>query len=75
MGSQRLLCLFVSFRVLTCVCLGPSVQLSPPDFVRDILVLVCAVTPALDPGSRAGTPTLQCLNCECIFFISLVEKA
>ena len=32
-GSQHLLCLFVSFRVLTCVRLGPSVQLIPPDFV------------------------------------------
>ena len=31
-GSQHLLCLFVSSCVLTCVCSGPSVLLIPPDF-------------------------------------------
>ena len=34
MGSQHLLGLFVSSRVPTCVCFGPSVLLSLPDFVR-----------------------------------------
>ena len=57
--SQHLSCMFVSFRVLTCVCLGPSVQRIPPDFAWDILLRVWAATPATVPGSCAVTPALH----------------
>ena len=58
-GLATLVVHVVPFHVLTCVCLGPSVQRSPPDFVQDMLVLVCAVTPPVYPASRAATPVLH----------------
>ena len=73
-GSQHLLCLFVSFRVLTCVCLGPSVQLNTPDFFGDILVLVCVVAPTKVPGLCAETPALSCLAFDCTDLVLTAER-
>ena len=51
-GLATLVVHVVSFRVLTCVCLGPSVKRSPPDFG------VCAATPTKYKGRVRRRPPL-----------------